>query len=443
MSENKTRRSFLKQSSAALAAAPLLGAISSTAHAGGSGVLKLALIGCGGRGRGAADDALTSTQAIKLVAMADAFDFQINDALSILKPKYGDRVDVSPGARFAGLDAYKKAIDAGVDGVILATQPGYRPMHFEYAVKEGKHVFMEKPVATDAPGVRRVLEANKIAKEKNLKVGVGLQRHHQASYLETYKRIQDGAIGDIVYFRCYWNGGPIWVRGRNEMAEAEKLGRQPTELEYQTWNWYNFIWQSGDHIVEQHIHNIDVCNWFKGAIPVSAQGMGGRQARGPATTGQIYDHFAVEFIYEDETRMISQCRQIPNTYSSVSEHAHGTKGYANIAGATIEANGEKWRHRGDKANPYVVEHEDLWRAVQDNTPFNEADFGAEATMTAILGRMAAYSGKLLRYQDAFEKGAAIVPTDEELLAGKTRLMPDAEGRYPVAMPGSYDPFVLG
>ena len=223
--------------------------------------------------------------------------------------------------------------------MILATPPGFRPIHFEAAVKAGKHVFMEKPVATDAPGVRKVLAAAEESKKKNLAVGVGLQRRHQAQYLETIKRLQDGAIGDIVATRVYWNGSTPWVHTREEL-EA-KYGHKLSEMEYQMRNWYYFTWICGDHIVEQHIHNMDVSNWLKDAFPVKANGMGGCQVRKGKDYGETFDHHAVEFEYADGSRMFSQCRHIPGCWNSVSEYAIGTKGTADISGAKIEPSGRR------------------------------------------------------------------------------------------------------
>ncbi len=258
------RRTFLKTSSAAVLATPLLGGltIERAAFAASSDTLKIALVGCGGRGTGAANQALTAPGSTKLVAMADVRPEQLEKSLSTLKEKKPDRIDVPADHQFTDFDGYQKAI-ALADVVILATSPGFRPIHFEEAVRQGKHVFMEKPVATDAPGIRRVLAAAAEAKKKNLKVGVGLQRRHKANYVELVKRIQDGALGDLQVLRCYWNGGS---RDGVERLPNEK------EMHYQIRNWYYFTWLSGDHIVEQHVHNIDVCNWVKGAHPVRAQG---------------------------------------------------------------------------------------------------------------------------------------------------------------------------
>ncbi|MBI1367068.1 MAG: twin-arginine translocation signal domain-containing protein [Planctomycetes bacterium] len=430
-----SRRSFIKQSTATVAGASLAASIASRAHAASTDEIKCALIGCGGRGTGAVTQFLSTTNGpIRLYAMADAYKDRLEDSLNnIQRGAKGypetSKVDVPEERRFVGLDAYKKAIDCGVDMVILTTPPGFRPLQFEYAVKQGKNIFSEKPVATDAPGIRRFLAAVQEAKKKNLKVGIGLQRHHQASYIETIKRLQDGAIGDINFMRAYWDGGGVWVRPR-----------QPgmTEMQYQVLNWYYFTWMCGDHIVEQHIHNIDVCNWLKGTHPIAAQGQGGRQVRTAKEYGQIFDHHSIEFTYADGSTMISQCRHIKDCYNSVSEHAHGSKGYCNISGAVIEPKeGEKWRFRGSNPNPYQVEHDDLQNAIRNNLDYNEGEYGAMSTMTAIYGRMASYSGKLIRWDDAFNSKLSLAPgIDDYTWDTAAPVQPDADGFYPVPMPGS-------
>src|SRR6266436_4343932 len=276
-----TRRDFLKKTSTAVAGGTLLGGLSleRSAFAAGSDTLRIALIGCGGRGSGAADQALSTSSGVRLVAMADVFEDRLQGSLRNLQKQHADRVEVPQEHQFIGFDAYKQAI-ALADVVVLATPPGFRPIHFEEAVKQGKNIFMEKPVATDAPGVRRVLAAAEEAKKKNLKVGVGLQRHHQAGYIETLKRLHDGAIGDIVAMRCYWNGQRPWQKKRVDLEK--QYGRPLTEMEYQMRNWYYFIWTCGDHINEQHIHNIDVINWVKQGHPVKARAIGGREiSNGP------------------------------------------------------------------------------------------------------------------------------------------------------------------
>lgn len=424
-----TRRDFLRTTSAA-AGVSVLGSLSlpSGVFAQGSDTLKVALIGCGARGSGAANQAL-ETGNVKLVAMADAFAERVQSALSAVREQQPDKVDVPRERQFTGLNGYKQAI-ALADVVILTAPPGFRPEHYEEAVRQGKHVFMEKPVATDAPGIRRLLAANEIAKQKNLKVGVGFQRHHKPGYLETIKRIQDGAIGDIHTLRCYWRG-----------TSRGGLPRNPgeSELQYQVRNWYFFTWLSGDHIVEQHCHNIDVGNWVKGAHPIRAHGVGGRQVRTSKEHGQIFDHHFVEFEYADGARMFSECCQIPATWRKVSEHAVGTKGTADfgndrnqfvITGATA------WRYRASKAdNPYQLEHDALFDAIRNNKPFNEAASAAYSTMTAIMGRMATYSGALIEWDDAFNSKLQLAPSS---CTWQTQppVQPDENGFYPVAMPGT-------
>jgi myo-inositol 2-dehydrogenase/D-chiro-inositol 1-dehydrogenase len=378
----------------------------STAVAAGDDVLRIGLVGCGGRGTGAASQALHTEGPVKLVAVADAFQDRLDGCLQELSRdgSISDRLDVPAERQFTGFDGYQKVLDSGIDLVILATPPGFRPIHFAAAVAAGKHVFMEKPVAVDAPGVRAVLEATRLAKEKNLAVGVGLQRHHQNSYLETIKAIQDGMIGDIIAARAYWNGSGVWVRPR-----------QPgqTEMEYQMRNWYYFNWLCGDHIVEQHIHNLDVINWVKGGPPIAAQGMGGREVRKGEDYGEIYDHHAVEFEYADGSRMFSYCRHIPNCWDSVSEHVHGTRGWADISGAAIQVYGDsqQWNYRGTNNNPYQTEHDDLQASIRSGSPINEGEYGAYSSMTAILGRMATYSGKYVRWDEAIASELSLAPKE--------------------------------
>ena len=416
-----TRRNFITTAGVATVGAL---AASRFAYAQGNDTLKIALVGAGGRGSGAANQAL-NVPGTKLVAIADAFKDRLEGALANLKSAQGDKVDVPAAHQFTGLDGYKQAI-ALADVVILATPPGYRPIHFEEAVRQGKHVFAEKPVATDAPGIRKVLAAAEEAKKKNLKVGIGLQRHHQGGYLETIKRLHDGAIGDIHTMRTYWNDAGVWVNPRKEGQ---------TEMEYQLRNWYYFVWLGGDHIVEQHIHNLDVANWVLNGYPVKARGMGGRQVRTGKEFGEIYDHHAVEFFYENGATNFSQCRHIRGCWSSVSEHAVGSKGICYVSGYSIKPKGgEGLRYKGKDKDPYQVEHDDLFAAIRNNQPYNEAFNGAKSTMTAILGRLATYSGVEVSWEDALNSNVDLHPdsyswdTTPKTLAG-----PD--GFYPVSIPG--------
>lgn len=307
--EKFERRDFLKTTAAiaggtVLSSMPIVGAF-----AAGSDVIKVALIGCGGRGTGATFDALSSGFNIKVVALADAFKDNLDSTYKTLKDKWQDKIDVSDQHKFVGFDAYKEAIKLA-DVVILATPPGFRPMHFEEAVRQGKHVFMEKPVAVDIPGIRKVLAAAEIAKKKKLNVVVGLQRRYQTNYREAIKRIHDGAIGDVVAGQVYWNSGGVWVRPR-------KPGQ--TEMDYQMRNWYYFNWLCGDHIVEQHVHNIDIANWVKGAYPVRIQGTGSRAHRTGKEYGEIYDNFALELTYPDNSVVYSQCAHFEGVTNRVDE----------------------------------------------------------------------------------------------------------------------------
>jgi predicted dehydrogenase len=428
-SAGTNRREFLKSSSLAAVGAGVLGGFGSLsgAFAAGDDTIKVGLIGCGGRGSEAAVQACSTPGNVKLVAMGDAFPWMLEDSANKIKNALGEKPDrfaVTEDRKFVGLDAYQKVINSGVDLVVLATPPGFRPVHFEAAVNAGKHVFMEKPVAVDAPGVRQVLAAAAEAKKKNLGVGVGLQRHHEAKYIETIKRLKDGAVGDIHTARAYWNGGGVWTRDR-------KPGM--SEMEYQVWNWYYFNWLSGDHICEQHIHNLDVINWVKGAYPVKAQGQGGRQVRVGKQWGEIYDHHYVEFEYADGSRMFSQCRHIEGCWSAVEEHVQGTKGSANISGGHIKG-AEDWRFKGRSGNPYQVEHDDLQASIRAGKPINEAEFGALSSMTSILGRMCTYSGQMIDWETALNSKISLQPKEYNFKTDPP-VMPNSDGWYAVAVPG--------
>jgi myo-inositol 2-dehydrogenase/D-chiro-inositol 1-dehydrogenase len=427
-----SRRSLLQTSGAAAAALTL----SRPALALPPGrarrreTLRVALVGCGGRGTGAAMQALATEGDVRLVTMADAFSDRLEGALESISKRHGERVEVPAERRHVGFDAYQKAIDEDVDVVLLATPPGFRPSHFEYAVSKDRHVFMEKPVATDAPGVRKVLAAAEASRQKGLKVGVGLQRHHDAGYQETVRRVQEGAIGDLILMRCYWNSAGVWVNPRRP---------EQTEMEHQMRNWYYFNWLCGDHIAEQHIHNIDVCNWVKGGPPVKAQGVGGRQVRTGVEFGEIFDHHMVEFTYADGTKLLSECRHQKNTWGSVSEHAHGTKGTATFSRYSIETEGEKWRYREEVKNPYQVEHDRLFSAIRSGAEHNEAEYGATSTMTSILGRMATYSGKEVDMEKALASETDLMP--ERLAWDATpKVTPLADGSYPIPTPGVSEPY---
>lgn len=429
-----TRRDFVKQSS--LIAGSLLAApfISKAGYFNSvDDTIKIALIGCGGRGTGAAMQALLSKQNVKLVAMADAFRDRLDECFTALSSPDNEegnvsaKVSVPEENKFTGFDAYAKAI-ALADVVILTTPPGFRPIHFAEAIKQGKHVFMEKPVATDPAGIKKVLDTAAIAKEKKLNVVVGLQRHYQNSYRELYKRAEDGMIGDIVSGQVWWNNDGVWVNPR-------KPGQ--TEMEYQMRNWYYFNWLCGDHINEQHIHNIDVMNWFKGGYPVKAQGMGGRQVRTGKEYGEIYDHHYVEFQYADGTILNSQCRHMKGTYAKVDEMIVGTKGTVYCQDARITTRkGKVYQYDKTKENnPYQTEHDELFAAIaKGEYKFADAENGAKATMTAVMGRMATYSGQVIEWDKAINSGINIMPTQFAWDANPPTL-PDANGFYAIATPG--------
>ncbi|RYD33107.1 MAG: dehydrogenase [Verrucomicrobiaceae bacterium] len=418
------RRSFLKTGGLVTAAAAMPAILRAQDAAKAAGDIKVALVGCGGRGTGAAAQSL-NCPGTRLVAVADAFPDNAQRALDNLKKQFGEKVDVPKERVFSGFDAYKAAIDA-CDLVILTTPPGFRPAHFEYAVEKGKHVFLEKPVAVDGPGVRKVLEAAKKADEKGLKIVGGLQRHYQNSYLETLAKVKEGVIGDIVSAQVYWSGAGVWTRARQAGM---------TEMEYQMRNWYYFNWICGDHIVEQHIHNIDVVNWFKGgAHPIKANGIGGRTKRVGKDWGEIYDHHYVEFTYADGTVMNSQCKHWDGTWSRVSESIVGTQGTAQPGQIKDRSGKIIWRFKGPDNNPYQTEHDVLVKHIQENKPVNDAYFTAESTLSAILGRMATYSGQEVTWEQALNSTLDTMPKN---LAWDADPGPKAgaDGLYPAPVPG--------
>ena len=431
---NQSRRNFVKTGTliaGGVALNPLN--ISAKSYIDGDDTIKVGLIGCGGRGTGAAFQALSTKENVKLVAMADAFQDNVEKCYTNLKKSLEEeevdmnRLGVTPETMFSGFDAYEKVIPL-VDVIILTTPPGFRPMHFEAAVNANKHVFMEKPLATDANGIRKVLELAEVAKRKKLNVVVGLQRHYQKKYIQWVDMLQNGAIGDIVASRVYWNSGGVWVRER-------KPGQ--TEMEYQMRNWYYFNWLCGDHITEQHIHNLDVGNWVKNAYPIKAYGMGGREVRNGKDHGEIYDHHNVQFEYADGSMMFSQCRHQRGTESRVTEMFHGTSGTAPAPGVIKTKSGfEMMRHddREDK-NPYQVEHDMLFEAIaKGEYKFADTENGAKSTMTSLLGRAATYSGKTVTWEEALNSKISLMP-EKYAWDANPPVMPDENGYYKIPVPG--------
>ena len=429
-----TRRDFVKGSTLATSGillAPSL--LSATPVRKKKNILKLAVIGCGGRGTGAVVQALKADDNVQLVAMADAFKDRLDQSFDNLSKIFDtSRLPVKPNKKFIGFGSYKKAIDEA-DVIILATPPGFRPQHFEYAVSEGKHVFMEKPVATDVAGIKKVLAAAKIAEAKKLNVVIGLQRRYQSSYLETVNLIKKGSIGNIVSGQVYWNSGGVWVRPRQP---------EYTEMEYQMRNWYYFNWLCGDHILEQHIHNIDVANWFIGEHPIKAQGMGGREVRKGKDHGQIFDHHFVEFEYPSGAIISSQCRHQKGCLTRVSEAFQGTLGTTETSGgnrAILKSySGDVIYQHDDEMdkNPYQVEHDQLFAAIRKGEVINNTEYGAESTMTAILGRMATYSGQQITWDEAMATDLKLVP-DEDTISFDSMppVIPDEIGNYAIPVPG--------
>ena len=428
------RRDFVKQGTmlaGAIAAAPLIS--NANFFSGSDDVIKVAVIGCGGRGTGAAVQALMSKQNVKIVAMADAFKDRLDECYKNVAGELANAgagtkgtLDVPEERKFVGFDGYLKAIPLA-DVVILATPPGFRPIHFEEAVKQGKHIFMEKPVATDPAGVQRVLAAAKIAKQKKLNVVVGLQRHYQDSYRALFAK--KDMIGDITSMQAWWNNDGVWTRPR-------KAGQ--TEMEYQMRNWYYFVWLCGDHITEQHIHNLDVINWFKKGYPVKAQGFGGREVRKSKEHGEIFDHHFVEFHYADGSILNSQCRHMPGTSSKVDELLVGTKGKIYCDAARITDLRGKTIFQFDKSkerNPYQTEHDELFAAIaKGEYKYADAENGAYSTMTSILGRMATYSGQIIDWDKAINSGLNLHPSVYAFDAAAP-VNPGPDGFYPVPVPG--------
>ena len=387
-------------------------------------VLKAGIIGCGGRGSGAAFNFLEAGgSTVAVTAIGDVFQDRVNDLQAKLK-KQND-VDIADENCFVGFDAFEKVIDSGVDIVILATPPKWRPEHFEAAVKARKHVFMEKPVAVDPVGIRQVIAAAKMAEAAGLKVVTGTQRRHQHKYINIYNELSNNAIGKITGANVYWNGGKLWHRENNP---------DWSEMEWMIRDWVNWAWLSGDHIVEQHVHNIDVASWFIGAHPIKALGFGSRQRR---VTGDQYDNFSVDYVYEDGMQVHSMCRQINGCTTGVYEVFHGTKGssFTSQGGtSTIKdtAGNQLFAFDDHETSPYVQEHKDLITCIRQNIPFNEAEETANSVMTAIMGRVSAYTGKEVTFEEMMNSDLKLGP--ETYIMGDIGFMAKAE----IPVPGTLE-----
>ena len=429
------RRDFIGQASRLTAAGVVLGRLPARSKKLNSieGEIKVAVIGCGGRGTGAATQAIEADKDVRIVALADAFLDRAKECLSSLREKYADseQLDVNRDNIFTGFDGYTDAIDLA-DVVILTTPPAFRPQHFEYAVKNNKHIFMEKPVATDIVGIKKIIKFSKLARQKRLNVVVGLQRHYQKNYQTLYKKIKQGKVGNIVSGQVYWNSGGVWVRPRKKAQ---------TELEYQMRNWYYFNWLCGDHIVEQHIHNIDVANWFIGDVPLSAQGMGGREVRTGKDHGQIFDHHFVEFTYPGGQVISSQCRHQKGCMNRVEETFQTTRGSFTMNGGGagfIKNRRDRLLYNHDSKadiNPYQQEHNELFSAIKaGDYRLDDSQKGIDATMTAVLGRMASYSGQAISWDEALSYNQSLVP-ELHSFNDEPPVSPNRRGEYPIPVPG--------
>ncbi len=423
-----SRRDFVRASTAVGLAAMAGGMVARSAHAAGNEELKVGLIGCGGRGTGAVIDMLDAAPSARVHAIADAFGDRVSSARAqwgnVESKDLAKRCALPDERVFTGFDGYQKVLASGVDVVILATPPGFRPRHFAAAIDAGKHVFMEKPVAVDPEGVRIVLAASKKAAEKKLNVVTGTQRRHEKCYLEAVQRVRDGAIGKVVHASVFWNQGGLWMHPRKP---------EWTDLEWQMRNWLYFTWLSGDHIVEQHVHNIDVGQWFMDATPTRCVGLGGRQVRTSQDYGHAFDHFAIEFEFADGRSISSQCRQIDGCAGRVEEVIHGSDGIAILSSGRAEIRGKNpWKFEGEQENPYVQEHRDLIAGITGSGAYiNEGERIAHSTLMAIMGRMSAYTGKHVSWEqamssklDTFPSRVELgpIPTPEVAVPGQTALV---------------------
>ena len=397
-----SRRTFLKVSAATTAG---LMATGNFAYAGGSDTLRVGLVGCGGRGTGAARDAVNGAENVQIVAMGDLFENRLDQSIKGLKEAVGDAFQVDSDHQFIGFDAYKGVIESDIDMVILATPPGFRPVHFKAAIEAGKHVFMEKPVSVDVAGAQSIMESGEMATEKGLSVVAGTIYRRQPSFVEAVKRIHNGEIGQIVSAQEYYMTGGIWLRPR-------KPGM--SDMEWQCRNWYYFTWLSGDHIVEQFVHNIDVINWVFQAPPESCVGMGGRIHRVDPSYGHIYDHFSIEYVYPGSVRVEAKCRQISGTTGRVTNRIVGTRGIADLHprySKLVSHDGEVIFEMDEPGlNPYVQELTDLINAIRTNNPINEAKQIADSTLTAVMGRESAYTGLEVTWDGLMSSGLDLVPS---------------------------------
>ncbi len=435
---SSSRREFLKQSSGVLAGAALAGAINVRARAGEDNTIKVALVGCGGRGTGVAVNALSTKGPTQLVTMADAFDDRLQASLKHLSGQFARQMDVPKERQFIGIDGFKRAIDVIAPGgvALLATPPAFRPIHVEYAVAKGCHVFMEKAFAVDAPGVRRVLRAGKEADKKNLKIAGGLMSRHSKPLEEAIDQLHQGRIGNLITLWAYRVHGPVSFSNKRPGEN---------ELAHQIRNFHCFTWLNGSFLLDWLIHNLDVCCWCKYAWPVEAQGQGGRQTR--TNPDQLFDHYAVEYHFPDGTRLFAQGRHIDNCWGFFGDIIHGANGSAVLGEGVSNPRLFKgynqtpanviWQYKGPPCDQYQVEHDLLFDAIRQDKPYNETERSAYAALTGILGRMAAESGQMVTWDEAMASNLELAPDlDNYTMNSAPPVTPDNKGSYPVAMPGS-------
>ena len=426
-SPRPSRRDFLKTSTVAAAGAVAGGlSIARSAHAAGDDVLRVGLIGCGGRGTGAAVNAMNADPNVKITALADAFEDRLERSLNGLKTRAADRVTADADHCFSGFDGYQKLIDSDVDVVLLATPPHFRPIHLKAAIDAGKHVFCEKPVAVDAPGIRSVLATTEEADRKKLNIVSGLCWRYHLGTQEIMQRVLDGAIGEIVAMQETYNTGFLWHRGRME---------DDTEMKFQMRNWYYFTWLSGDHNCEQHVHSLDKASWaMHDQPPARVWGLGGRQVRTDPKFGDIYDHHAVVYEYENGVRLYSYCRQQAGCWSDTTDNFFGTKGRCNVLNSYSIEGKNPWRCEDKGPSMYDLEHQALFAAIRAGTPINNGRYMAVSTMLAIIGRMAEYTGQAITWEQAMNSQQDLSPSSYAW-DGVPPTLPAADGRYPVATPG--------
>lgn len=404
-SAETSRRDFLKTGTAAVAAGALTTSLAPSVYAAGSDVIRVGLVGCGGRGSGAAQQALNADPQVQLTAMGDAFPDRLASARNRLKRSFKDRAPVDEGTSFVGFDAYKGVIE-NCDVVLLATPPHFRPEHLRAVVEAGKHVFCEKPVCVDGPGGRSVFETVEMAKEKKLSLVSGLCWRYHHTIRATFDQVFDGAIGDIRAMRCSYNTRGLW----NHPRKAEW-----SDMEWQLRNWLYFTWASGDFITEQHVHSLDKMTWaMDGAHPISASATGGRQTRTGTEYGHVFDHFAVEYEYENGVKAFSRCRQQNATQTDVSDHLFGTKGTAKIVSANTSIEGEKnWKYDGPGCNMYQVEHDFLFKSIRDGKPINNGNYMTVSSLMAVLGREAAYCGQTVTWDQLINSKRILAPIKDD------------------------------